>query len=404
MHMESSDEDEEEAAPYSSVNMHEPEELSLFRQQWQLELQLQSTNKVQNALSVDAETKAKTFFSQGIAAERHGNHYQAISYYRQAIQLVPDIEHKMCYNDATTSGTETHEVGTSNLSSQLVENFQHLSLFVTCSPDIPTTQAHISCLPQEIMITILRWTVSSDLHLQCLEQVSMVCKGFYLLARQPSIWRLACTKLWGRDCVPSSYGGSWRHMFITRPHPHFHGLYISECSYVRQGEASLDRFYRPFHTVVYYRYLRFFSNGRVLYLTSPEDPASCVSKIKGYGDHQSLLGGHYTISDNDEDRRLSVVVHAHCLQHSPLAGSNRRHHHRNTSSKMEVTHEQNFHMEFVLRGRRFNQFTWVDHYCHTFNRRSGVSNVSHFEIDRKYCPFWFSRVRSYTNNTIGILC
>ena len=94
---------------------------------------------------------------------------------------------------------------------------------------------------------------------------------------------------------------------------------------MRQGEASLDRFYRPFHTVVYYRYLRFFSNGkhtlsantllmtstptgRVLYLTSPEDPASCVSKIKGYGDHQSLLGGHYTISDNDEDRRVSVYV------------------------------------------------------------------------------------------------
>jgi len=39
----------------------------------------------------------------------------------------------------------------------------------------------------------------------------------------------------------------------------------------------------------------------------------------------------------------------------------------------------------------------------SFCRRSGVSNVSHFEIDRKYCPFWFSKVRSYTNNTTGIL-
>jgi len=29
--------------------------------------------------------------------------HTAISYYRQAIQLVPDIEHRMCYNDHTAS-------------------------------------------------------------------------------------------------------------------------------------------------------------------------------------------------------------------------------------------------------------------------------------------------------------
>lgn len=39
------------------------------------------------------------------------------------------------------------------------------------------------------------------------------------------------------------------------------GVYISKSSYVRQGEHSLDTFYKPFHTVVYYRYLRFFADG-----------------------------------------------------------------------------------------------------------------------------------------------
>ena len=39
------------------------------------------------------------------------------------------------------------------------------------------------------------------------------------------------------------------------------GVYISKSSYVRQGERSLDTFYKPFHTVVYYRYLRFFADG-----------------------------------------------------------------------------------------------------------------------------------------------
>lgn len=125
-----------------------------------------------------------------------------------------------------------------------------------------------------------------------------------MLARQPVIWRRACVKLWGSECVPTSYGGSWRYMFITRPHPHFHGVYISECSYVRQGEASLDCYYPPFHTVVYYRYLRFYSDGRVLYFTSPDDPALCVSKMKGHGNYQSLLGGHFTISEVDGEKRV----------------------------------------------------------------------------------------------------
>ena len=39
------------------------------------------------------------------------------------------------------------------------------------------------------------------------------------------------------------------------------GVYISKTSYVRPGERSLDGFYKAYHTVVYYRYLRFFADG-----------------------------------------------------------------------------------------------------------------------------------------------
>ena len=40
------------------------------------------------------------------------------------------------------------------------------------------------------------------------------------------------------------------------------GVYISKTSYVRQGEQSLDFYYRPYHLVSYYRYLRFFPDGK----------------------------------------------------------------------------------------------------------------------------------------------
>ena len=53
------------------------------------------------------------------------------------------------------------------------------------------------------------------------------------------------------------------------------GVYISKTSYVRPGERSLDGFYKAYHTVVYYRYLRFFADGessRVLHMQLPPDP------------------------------------------------------------------------------------------------------------------------------------
>lgn len=139
--MESSEEEEIEASASHDVDDIESDELALFRRQWRLELLQQSTKK--NDASCDNETKAKTFFSEGIAAEQRGNHYQAISYYRQAIQLVPDIEHKMCYNDQTTSSIQQdqHEVTStiSNVSIELASCFQKLSMTASCEPDTAST-------------------------------------------------------------------------------------------------------------------------------------------------------------------------------------------------------------------------------------------------------------------------
>ena len=63
------------------------------------------------------------------------------------------------------------------------------------------------------------------------------------------------------------------------------GVYISKIMYVRRGERSLDGYYKPYHTVVYYRYLRFFPDGMynihssILYI---------LSKPKGKGDGRSV--------------------------------------------------------------------------------------------------------------------
>ena len=40
------------------------------------------------------------------------------------------------------------------------------------------------------------------------------------------------------------------------------GVYISKTSYVREGEKNLDFCYRPYHVVEYYRYMRFYVDGK----------------------------------------------------------------------------------------------------------------------------------------------
>lgn len=77
-----------------------------------------------------------------------------------------------------------------------------------------------------------------------------------------------------------NYDNDWRQMYLRRPHLNYDGVYISKASYAREGEKSLDNFYRPWHLVEYYRYLRFLSTGIVLFLTTPDEPKQTVAKLR----------------------------------------------------------------------------------------------------------------------------
>lgn len=108
-----------------------------------------------------------------------------------------------------------------------------------------------AALPREILMYIFRWVVSSDLDLRALEQLSLVCRGFYICARSapplcesrsllcahsvtlrscisrdPEIWHSACARVWGRNCTKVVPFKSWRDMFLRRPRVRFDGKRI----------------------------------------------------------------------------------------------------------------------------------------------------------------------------------
>lgn len=91
---------------------------------------------------------------------------------------------------------------------------------------------HISSLPSEVLIYIFRWVISSDLDVRSLEQCARVCRGFYICARDPHLWKMICFKTWGSQTGNPAANINWRYMFITRPHVVFNGKKTSR--WIRQ--------------------------------------------------------------------------------------------------------------------------------------------------------------------------
>lgn len=239
--------------------------------------------------------------------------------YRRAMQIVPNIEmhvyqtekerlaavqHHPSTEASATVKTDTAVAPSEDLRDvDLLARFQHgchqSGAFIQRASNGPTnafgggviaitpaghsrTQCHIGDMPIEVLLYILRWVVSGDLDLRSLEQCALVSRGFYICARDPDIWRLACRRVWGEQeaRIARPAFDSWRHMYRDKARIQLHGVYTSKTSYFRQGENSFqDQFYRPMHLIEYYRYVRFFADGRAYMLTTPEPPQAIVPRL-----------------------------------------------------------------------------------------------------------------------------
>ncbi|XP_013917136.1 PREDICTED: F-box only protein 9 isoform X2 [Thamnophis sirtalis] len=357
-----------------------------------------------NDISGEANLEARELFLKAVEQEQNGALYEAIKFYRLAMQLVPDIEFKITY----TRSPEGDSIGKSYIEdneddskmADLLSYFQQLTLqessIKLCQPELNLSQTHISVLPMELLMYIFRWVVSSDLDLRSLEQLSLVCRGFYICARDPEIWRQACLKVWGRTCNKMVPYTSWREMFVKRPRVRFDGVYISKTTYIRQGEQSLDGFYRAWHQVDYYRYLRFFPDGQVMMLTTPEEPQSIVPRLRTKNTRtDAILLGHYRLSQDTDNQTKVFSVMTKKKEEKPIDYHKFRYFCR--VPVQETDHSFHVGLQLNSSGRqKFNKLIWIHHSCHITYKSTGEIVVSSFDIDKMYTPLFFARVKSFT--------
>ncbi|XP_048477843.1 F-box only protein 9 isoform X1 [Plutella xylostella] len=431
---EESDEPDDEVNPTSTVEEdNEGDALSAFRQQWQRELVTtpspqkqasQPKEKEETPPPDNDEEKAKKLFLRGIELERYGQLYEAVQHYKRAVQLLPDVEQRLYQSGdhrADTPEVESEaeaeaprdaapatdlESDDDDVSGDLAARFQRILARKErfCEPELPQKGVHISWLPHELVLVVLRWVVSSELDAASLERVALACRGLYLAARDPDLWRSLCVRTWGLDCgTPKSLGyPCWRQMYVRRARLLLHGCYISKTTYLRHGEnAYQDTFYRPCYLIEYYRYLRFFPEGLVLMWTTADEPAACVGHLKNRATKnnvQGIMSGHYRLIGD----KVIVVLKKTCdkkAERLPAAHTRFRTRRRDPPSEPQ---EQMYHLELQLRAvksRRNWQLAWRG-----YSVASRRDQWTAFEIQpAKFPPFSFSRVRNYTADSAAPL-
>ncbi|CAG8727608.1 10279_t:CDS:2, partial [Acaulospora morrowiae] len=253
-----------------------------------------------------SKNTALELYIKGVTKEREGNlseddHiFKALKSYRQALKLDPSVEHtyrKHFHNAVSEENSEDFVASRSMVQHleeelRLIENSKSSSVSQkyeegggqkndkelantgTHKPDIsspenykdtdqietllnsfrnmklvyeplnPNRAVHIAKLPNELVIHILKQLIVTG-DVNSLEKFGIVCKKFWILSREVSLWKFLCQKAY-RDLNLSFgtsnllqgeyiklYNNDWRRMYIERPRIRFDGVYISTCHYLR---------------------------------------------------------------------------------------------------------------------------------------------------------------------------
>lgn len=332
--------------------------------------------------------------------------------YRRAVQLEPNIEFR--YYQANKNNSEKKDEKKNKSSSKkqqeedgkieheiedLVESFsKELSLEnrpicqSASSADVIRTEKHISSLPIEVLLLILKFVVSNDLDMKSLERFGRTCKGFFLLSRENEIWRKACEKVWKNNLSPPPLPPlmTWRDIFMNRCRIMFEGCYISKITYQRLGENSFqDQFYRPVQIVEYFRLIRFFPSGDLIMLTSADELQNSVNKLRNKRlalQSREVLRGNYHYQD---DHVLILIKRRANFNLSRM------------TKKRTVENDDNsltFFLELEICStskRKFSKLMWKSYSVSQVKNGEELTSDYDLRSTTKYPPFFFSHVKSY---------
>lgn len=348
-----------------------------------------------------------------------GKVFDALRFYKRAIHMDPNIEFKFYQQQqqqqqqssefsGRSSKKEKHKSENAKANSasdnqeeiDILERFSREISFPICEPassaNTIRTEMHISSLPAEIFLHILKFVVSNDLDMRSLERFGSTCKGFFLLSRENEIWLKACKIVWKNNLSPPPQPPdlmTWRDIYIKRCRVLFDGCYISKITYQRLGENSFqDQFYRPVQIVEYFRLIRFFPNGELIMMTSADELQLSVNKLKNKKNamqSKDILRGNYHYEDNNV-----LIVIKKTMDNGNNGGYSRF----KRTKNIEPENCYTFFLELEISGtakRKFTKLEWKNYSVSYMKKGEEFSSDYDLRSSTKYPPFFFSLVKSF---------
>ncbi|RKP35810.1 hypothetical protein BJ085DRAFT_12245, partial [Dimargaris cristalligena] len=375
---------------------------------------LPSTGSANSAWTSSLSSKdhsALGLYSQAIAFEQEGQLGEALQCYQRAFRLHGHVDNlyrkvtqlKVTTNPATITttagpsstksmvhvGDGTKKVDYPPVTAALDNGDQVLDqgtgsnqpLPLPIEPLNPDQPCWIAELPRELQVIILRHLLVMDL--ASVSRFAQVCQTFRALTQETALWRWACEYVFSSPALeitdgaakPSSGGiaNDARRRIIDRGS--IRGVYVSTCYYARPGRTE-NTWYQPVHMVTYYRYMRFYRDGRCLKWLTTDEPKKAIKALKwdplgimSIGSRRKgLMYGTYAVSTQgqlwavvcDPDRpTLTFFIHAQAKSSAQ-------------------------------RGRH-NKLNWLSYA--SMNLKYPDEVVTYSLTD--FRPFYFSRVRSY---------
>ncbi|KAL4777640.1 hypothetical protein BDW60DRAFT_173614 [Aspergillus nidulans var. acristatus] len=269
-------------------------------------------------------------FERAVEREAEGNLGDSLQHYRKAYRLDAAVDKKYRNKHFANAWKKTSQTGAPSEPAKttaaeqppivptpdLINSFASAPI-LPADPIIegdarpPCPIAHI---PSEVVVEILSHVALADP--AAFARMALVCKRFaYHFAHEQHIWKRLCQGArFGFKSMHYSFAcdihgnpehtlapqprytpfpthapvqlpsplSSWSEVFHSFPRIRFTGIYISTVNYTRAGAASAYSnisWNSPIHIVTYYRYLRFYPDGTVIYILTTVEPVDLVPYI-----------------------------------------------------------------------------------------------------------------------------
>ncbi|WFC97007.1 hypothetical protein MBRA1_003674 [Malassezia brasiliensis] len=254
--------------------------------------------------------------------------------------------------------------------------FQHALAPTPAPPPAPRVQEHT-----EYRAPPHPWRVWTGADYVTLEACARVCWKFRLLTAHPQLWRAVAHATYVPPQIPPSRSlaalrdarqQGWRDLFVYEPRVRQHGVYIAACTYTQQGLSEENVWVRVLHVVQFYRYLRFFPNGRCLSWLTTDAPRDTVHQLVPGMRAKGLAAGRWHLLTDASGGTGTVVVED---LHDPTVP-----HYR-----FQMT------LHLVHAPGRWHRLELIEHA--SLHLRTG--EVLPFPPQKHQRPFFFSRVRGY---------